>query len=165
MKCSKCGKNFNDLDMKLDYKRLSTNFKPLCVGCYSSKTQMIHPEPIKLKEILHRLRSENKEGLTELDNWKITDYDFMTDMGFKPDGMYHFALKSPHIKITHKKNRGFVVEDYSKTNIDNKESTDVYDQPQMEENEPHRQTFSTFKELSEYFTNYEQKWEHTPYQS
>lgn len=120
---------------------------------------------IKLKEILHRLSNENQEGLTELDNWKITDYDFMTDMDFKPDGMYHFALKNPHIKVCHKKGVGFVVEDYSKTNRQDTKRTDVYDEPQQEDKAPRKYVFPKFKELTDHFTKYEQTWEHTPYKS
>lgn len=122
---------------------------------------------IKLKEILHRLYQENEEGLTELDNWKIADYDFMTDMGFKPDGMYHFSLKKPHIKVAHKKGHGFVAEDFSKTNQGNKEPS-TYDnpsEPEQEENKPLRHIFPTFKELTEYFTKYEQKFDNEPYKS
>ena len=97
---------------------------------------------IKLKEILHTISEENKEDLTELDNWKITDYDFMTDMDFKPDGMYTFSLKNPSIRVHHKKGAGFVVNDKSKEKVS---------------------IFPTFGEMSEYFTQYEQKWQNTPY--
>ncbi len=99
---------------------------------------------IKLKEILHRLSEENKEGLTELDNWKITDYDFMTDMDFKPDGMYHFALKKPEISVCHKKGVGFIVTDKTKEE---------------------KRVFPTFGEVGDYFTKYDQKWENEPYKS
>jgi hypothetical protein len=120
---------------------------------------------LKLKEILNTISEENKEGLTELDNWKITDYDFMTDMGFKPDGEYHFSLKNPHIKVSHKKGVGFVMEDFSKTNRHQMEGPTVYDHPQKEEKEPHTHVFQKFGDLSEFFTKYEQAWEHEPYKS
>ena len=122
---------------------------------------------IKLKEILHRLYQEDKEGLTELDNWKITDYDFMTDMDFKPDGLYHFSMKKPHIRVAHKKGVGFVVEDYSITNPSEKRP-DIYDSappPEQEEKDPQKYVFHSFKDLTEYFTKYEQKWENEPYKS
>jgi len=99
---------------------------------------------IKLKEILHRISEENKEGLTELDNWKITDYDFMTDMDFKPDGIYHFGLKKPEIKVCHKKGVGFIVNDKTKKQT---------------------HSFKTFAEMSDFFTKYEQDWENAPYKS
>lgn len=99
----------------------------------------------KLKEILHRLHQQAEdEGLTPLDNWKITDYDFMTDMEFKPDGEYTFSLKTPNIKVYHKQGEGFVVDDKARH---------------------HKEAFPTFHELTEYFTKYEQKWEHEPYKS
>lgn len=98
---------------------------------------------IKLKEILHKLHQQaNEEGLTPLDNWKINDYDFMTDMEFKADGEYTFSLKKPEIKVYHKRNEGFVVSDKG-----------------------HKHAFPTFHELTEYFTKYEQTWEHEPYKS
>jgi hypothetical protein len=126
--------------------------------------------PIKLKEILNRLYQEEKnDGLTELDNWKITDYDFMTDMDFKPDGLYHFSMKKPHMTVAHKRGVGFVVEDYSKTNkTEGEAQPDTYDNPhreEQEENAPAKLTFPTFKELTEYFTKYEQRWENQPYKS
>ena len=99
---------------------------------------------IKLKEILHTISEENKENLTELDDWKITDYDFMTDMEFKSDGIHHFSLKNPKIKVCHKKRVGFIVEDGSK-------------------NEKH--IFPNFKEMTEFFTKYEQEWENRPYKN
>ena len=121
---------------------------------------------LKLKEILNRISEENREGLTELDNWKITDYDFMTDMGFKPDGEYHFSLKKPHIQVSHKRGVGFTLEDFSKTNQKPQaEDPHVYDRPQKEEEKGHSHVFPDFGDLSEFFTKYEQAWEHEPYKS
>jgi len=124
---------------------------------------------IKLKEILHRLQQEEGKNLTPLDNWKITDYDFMNDMDFKPDGQYSFALKNPHIKVHHKRGLGFVVEDYSKTSKpENAESVDYDNMPQKneeEENNPIKHVFPTFTELTEYFTKYDQKFANEPYKS
>jgi hypothetical protein len=97
---------------------------------------------IKLKEILHRLHAENEQGLTEVDSWKITDADYLTDMGFTIDGMYHFGLKKPEIKIAHKKGQGFIVEDMTKNR---------------------KQVFPKFTELMEYFSKYQQRWEREPY--
>ena len=98
---------------------------------------------IKLKEILnHILHNENEEGLTEVDNWKATDAMYLEDIGFKNDGIYHYALKKPEIKIGHKKDVGFIVED-------NDHKT--------------KQTFPEFKDLEEFFANYKQKWDNAPY--
>ena len=70
---------------------------------------------ILLSEILHTIRlQQEQEGLTPVDNWKITDADHLYDMGFTADGMYHYALKKPNITVAHKKGEGFVLDDQSK---------------------------------------------------
>jgi hypothetical protein len=98
---------------------------------------------IKLMELLnHILNNENEEGLTEVDNWKATDAMYLEDIGFKNDGIYHYALKKPEMKISHKKGEGFIVED-----SDHKS----------------KHTFPTFKELEEFFANYKQQWKNAPY--
>lgn len=96
---------------------------------------------IKLAEILHTIRHENNEGLTETDRWNILHAEYLENMDFKADGIYHFTLHSPRIRVSHKKNEGFIVED-----ISNKQ----------------KHTFKKFKELEEFFTNYKQKWEDAP---
>jgi|ERR1035437_633822 hypothetical protein len=122
---------------------------------------------IKLKEIIHRLQDEAEKGLTLVDKWSIPDYDFMDDMGFKPDGQYSFSLKKPHIKVYHKEGVGFVVEDYSKTNRKKKSVGVGYDHTSEneEKNEPARFIFHKFGELTEYFTKYEQEFDDAPYKS
>lgn len=97
---------------------------------------------IKLSEIIHTIETSNKEGLTDLENWKITDADFLTDMGFEQGGMYHFVLKKPSITVCHKKGVGFILDDKTKKKT---------------------HTFPEFNELIEYFTKYQQDWEHQPY--
>jgi hypothetical protein len=97
---------------------------------------------IKLVELLHTIRGENTEGLTEVDGWKMTDANFLTDMGFTVDGIYHFGLKKPEIKVSHKKGQGFIVEDKTKGQ---------------------KLVFPKFKELMEHFSKYQQKWENAPY--
>lgn len=91
---------------------------------------------------MHTIQDENESGLSPVDNWKITDYDHMYDMGFKPDGMYHFALKNPPMTVCHKKGQGFILNDESKKE---------------------KKTFSDFNSLTEYFSKYEQEWESQPY--
>lgn len=98
---------------------------------------------IKLMELLnHILNAENEEGLTEVDNWKATDAMYLEDMGFKNDGAYHYALKKPEIKISHKKGAGFIVED---------------------KDHKTKHTFPKFKDMEEFFANYNQKFDNTPY--
>lgn len=81
-------------------------------------------------------------GLTPIDNWKITDGMYLEDMGFKTDGMYYYALKNPEMKISHKRSEGFILDDNVKKS---------------------KNTFRKFKELEEYFAKYQQKWKNQPY--
>jgi len=97
---------------------------------------------IKLVELLHTIRDEHESGLTPTDNWKITDVDFLTDMGFNTNGIYHFGMDNPKIKVYHKKGEGFIVEDKTRNE---------------------KQTFQKFADLMEYFSKYQQKWENAPY--
>lgn len=93
-------------------------------------------------ELLHTLQAENEEGLTPVDDWRAIDAMYLEDIGFKNDGIYHYSLKRPEIRLSHRKNEGFIVEDKS-----NKQ----------------KQTFSKFKDLEEFFANYKQTWDRTPY--
>ena len=68
---------------------------------------------IKLSEIVHTIRKDKDElenDLTALENWRIVDSDFLTDMGFQPAGITHFEMKNPNIVVYHQKNKGFVVD-------------------------------------------------------
>lgn len=109
---------------------------------------------IKLAELVqqsHIIKDRNRagglnpienNGMTPIDNWKITDSMYLEDMGFKTDGMYSYSLKNPEMKISHKKGIGFILEDISK-------KTKV--------------SFRKFRELEEYFAKYQQKWKNAPY--
>lgn len=99
---------------------------------------------IKLAELIKHNFVENDEdkGLTPIDNWSAVHAMYLEDMGFKNDGMYYYALKKPHIKLSHKKGEGFIIEDKDKN---------------------HRQAFRKFKDVEEFFMNYKQNWEGKPY--
>ncbi len=98
---------------------------------------------IKLKEMVnHILNPDNDEGLTPVDNWSAVHAMYLEDMGFKNDGMWYYALKKPEIRVSHKKGAGFIIEDKDK-------------------NEKH--SFEKFSQLEDFFMNYKQKWEGTPY--
>ena len=97
---------------------------------------------IKLAELMHVMRDEQDEGLVPVDNWRATHAMYLEDMGFKNDGMFHYAMKKPEIRLSYKKNVGFIVEDKIKKE---------------------KKIFRKFKELEEYFANYKQKFENRPY--
>jgi hypothetical protein len=113
---------------------------------------------IKLKELLsHFHQEEEDKGLVPVDNWSATHAMFFEDMGFKNDGVYHYALKRPEMRLSYKKGVGFVLEDRSKS----KRNEENYDN--LKEVKPIVSTFQKFKQLEEYFMNYKQKFDDKPY--
>ena len=86
---------------------------------------------------------EEDEGLTPVDNWRATHAMYIEDMGFKNDGIYHYSLKKPEIRLSHKKGEGFIIEDKAKNQ---------------------KQTLPEFKDLEEFFMNYKQEFENAPYE-
>lgn len=116
---------------------------------------------IKLKELLsHFHQEEEDKGLVPVDNWKATHAMYLEDMGFKNDGVYHYALKRPEMRLSYKKGAGFVLEDRSKLK---KHEEGIDAQGGMQKTKPVITTFQKFKQLEEYFANYKQSWENQPY--
>lgn len=104
---------------------------------------------IKLAELIspfkkHTICNEDEENLVPVDNWKATDCMYLEDMGWKNDGIFYYALKKPPMKLSYKKGVGFVVDDVTKKE---------------------KKTFQKFSELENFFSNYKQKWENTPYEN
>ena len=98
---------------------------------------------IKLAELIkHIIRDKEDEGLTPVDNWKATDAMYLEDMGFKNDGMFYYALKKPEMRLSYKKDEGFILEDKTKKE---------------------KLTFQKFKQLENHFANYKQVWKNRPY--
>jgi len=94
---------------------------------------------IKLLELISQIiRNKNEEGLIPVDNWRATHAMYLEDIGFKNDGMFYYSLKKPEMKLSYKKNEGFILEDKSKNE---------------------NQTFQKFQDIEEFFMNYKQKWD------
>ena len=116
---------------------------------------------IKLLELLrHMVRAEDEAGLVPVDNWKATHCMYLEDMGFKSDGIFHYSLKAPEMRIKYKKGVGFMLEDYSKKKPRDNEGGSAEN---LQEPEPVVTSFRRFKDLEEHFVNYKQKWENQPY--
>lgn len=103
---------------------------------------------LKLSEILHSIEDEESQGLIDLDDWKLSEIDYLTDMGFDFDGNYKMRLQNPEMSVYKKKGmqhqlpkdimavgEGYVLEDKAK-------------------NKTH--DFTTFKQMVEFFDNYQQ---------
>lgn len=97
---------------------------------------------IKLAELLHVSTNENNKDLVIIDDWPFQVEQFLTDMGFKSDGIYHFSLKSPEIIVSYNKNLGYILDDRSKNE---------------------KKSFKLFDDLMKYFENYKQKWKSSTY--
>lgn len=97
---------------------------------------------IKLTEILHTISDSKQSGMSDLDSWKITDADYMEDMGFTASGQHHYSMGNPKLSVCYKKGVGFMLEDGTRKE---------------------QKTFPTFDEMSEYFSKYQQNWENKPY--
>jgi hypothetical protein len=103
---------------------------------------------IKLREIINQMQQNEEAGLIPLDDWRLSEVDYFTDMGFTQDGQSSMMLNNPEIRVYKKKNithelardvqavgEGYVVEDNTKKK---------------------KYSFPTFKKMIEYFDNYEQ---------
>lgn len=97
---------------------------------------------IKLREILHTIKNDHEDNLVSIDDWKISNTDFLNDMGFKPTGVYHFSLNNPKMQVCCKRGVGFILDDGSKNE---------------------RKEFKKFEDLIDYFSNYQQKQENESY--
>ena len=103
---------------------------------------------IRLTELWNNVERAKSEGLIPIDDWKLNEVDYLTDMGFHQNGDYEMEMRNPNLKVYKKKKitheisqdfnaigEGFVIEDKSK-------------------NKTH--TFPIFKSMIEFFDNYSQ---------
>lgn len=65
---------------------------------------------ISLKEILNSVEEEKKTELMPVDSWRISETDFLSDVGFKPNGSYCMGLESPPM-LVYRKEDGFHLKD------------------------------------------------------
>lgn len=98
---------------------------------------------MKLIEIIHSIKTENKHGLIKIDNWRWPDVDHLISMGFELKNEYYMNTpREPSIKIYKKK----------VTEPDNKKVAYYY----IEEKNKTQKRFKTFNDVIEYFDHYEQ---------
>jgi len=97
---------------------------------------------IKLMEIYHTVEEEDRTGMVPVEEWKLQHTEHLNDIGFLDDGMYHMSLKSPSMKVSYKKGKGFMLEDKKK-----KKS----------------HVFPRFSSLCQHLEDYDQQWDSQPY--
>lgn len=126
-----------------------------------------------LLEILHSIAEEKKKGHVPIDDWKLSEAEYLFEMGFKATDEYNFTLDGkPRIIIFKKKQKdditGEVSEYYfldDRTNvdvhgnaIDNKKNVTNEDDS-VDDNLPKVtkiKRFKTFEEIEKYFNQYSQ---------
>ena len=98
---------------------------------------------ITLKELLHSIKDEEKNGLISIDDWKWPDVDHLITMGFEFNDDYNMSTnREPKIKI------------YKKKEKDGSEKGEEF----FFIEEPDRETkrFKTFNDVIDYFDSYAQ---------
>lgn len=103
---------------------------------------------LKLSEIIRSIDEDEAQGMIDLDDWKLSEIDHLTDMGFDMNGTYKMELLNPELIVYKKKGikhqlpndvqavgEGYVLEDKARDKT---------------------HTFATFKQMVEFFDNYEQ---------
>lgn len=98
---------------------------------------------ISLKEIIHQVDNENKEGLVNIDDWRWPDVDHLVTMGFEfADDHKLVTGKEPKITI------------YKKKDVDEaKKPTEFFF---IEEEGREKKRFKTFNDVIDYFDHYSQ---------
>lgn len=104
---------------------------------------------ITLSELLHSIRSENAEGLINIDDWRWPDVDHLVTMGFDFEDDYRMTTKKP---ITEEGNEKITI--YRKRDKDEKGKTQKF----FFVEEPKRGTkrFKDFNSVIDYFDTYAQ---------
>jgi len=99
---------------------------------------------ITLKELLHSIDEESKEGLINVDDWRWPDVDHLVNMGFDFGDDFHLrTTKEPHITV------------YKKKELDEasgKKTEYFY----VEEDKRATKRFKTFNDVIDYFDTYSQ---------
>lgn len=99
---------------------------------------------ILLKELLHSITNEKKEGLINLDGWRWPDVDHLITMGFEFGDDYHMSTnKDPIMTIYQKKDK-------------DPESDEEENYFYIEEKGREKKRFKTFGDLIDYFDTYSQ---------
>ena len=102
---------------------------------------------MKLMEILKLINKESKDGLINVDDWRIQDAEHLIEMGFKITDDYHFATDRDPKIIVYKKTE---VPNETKSKLSNTE----YFYIEEEDRVPRR--FEEFEDIIEYFAKYPQ---------
>jgi len=99
---------------------------------------------IKLLELLHSIKNEEKEGLINVDSWRWPDVEHLINMGFELGDDFHLNTpKEPKMKV------------YKKKDID--ESTGKKcDYFYVEEEKREKKRFKSFNDVIDYFDTYSQ---------
>lgn len=93
---------------------------------------------ISLKEIIHSVEEEKKSGLINVEDWTLTETDYLSDIGFKPNGDFAMGLENPPLMVFRKEDGFHLKDGKKKTHL----------------------LFKKFEDMMEHFDSYEQKLKH-----
>lgn len=65
---------------------------------------------ISLKEIINTIEEEKNGGLIPYDEWSISETDYLSDVGFKPNGPFAMGMERPPMMV-YRKEDGFHLKD------------------------------------------------------
>jgi len=100
---------------------------------------------IKLLELLHSVKQEEKEGLIAVDNWRWPDVDHLINMGFEFGDDFHLnTAKDPKITI------------YRKKELENGSTGKKQEYFYVEEDGRKKKRFKSFNDVIDFFDHYEQ---------
>lgn len=101
--------------------------------------------PILISELLHSIDNAKKDGLVHIDDWKLSDVDYLHNMGFNFDDDYKMSTpKEPIITI------------YKKEDEQVKEGQDPKSMYHIEEKGKSLKKFEKFTDIINFFDNYAQ---------
>jgi hypothetical protein len=98
---------------------------------------------ILLKELLDSIDKDNKSGMICIDNWKLSEVEYLHNVGFIFEDDYKMSTPKPPIISIYKK----------KDSADDKKSKGTF---YLEEPDKSIKTFNEFKDMISYFDNYSQ---------
>ena len=98
---------------------------------------------ILLKELLDSIDKDNKSGMICIDNWKLSEVEYLHNVGFIFEDDYKMSTPKPPIISIYKK----------KDSADDKKSKGTF---YLEEPDKSIKTFNEFKDMVSFFDSYSQ---------
>jgi len=103
---------------------------------------------IFIKELLNSIENDKKNGLVNIDDWKLSELQYLTDMKFNINGDYTLEMKNPNFTVCKKKDgAGGIYFQLEEELLDENHETTDKKQIKM---------FRTLDEMQNFFDTYRQ---------